>query len=195
VSVEAVGGWEASMFDRDLSMESVDRLLKRHGTRLSSLVGWTIDATWVAWDVDRDEWFADEAVILDVGDVSLEIVCWRLHDIVLSWSAIDRSQAPNWVAEWGPEFSLEWRRDAIGDLREAAGRRILGINVLEYLCRTVVVEDGRDPTNVGRRTEAWLLHGLEFQLEGSTLRVFNALDQNGVTMEPLVGPEFRRIPV
>jgi hypothetical protein len=75
------------MFDRDLSIDTVDGLLKVHGARLSALIGKTIDRAWVAWDVARDEWFADEAVILEAGVTALEIVCWRLSDIVLSWNA------------------------------------------------------------------------------------------------------------
>jgi hypothetical protein len=183
------------MFDRNLSIESTAGVLQSHGARLRSLLGMAIDATCVAWDVERDEWFADEAVILDAGDSSLEIVCWKLSDIVLSWRAIDRAQPPSWVGDWGPEFKLEWRRDAIAALREACGRQVRGINVVEYLHRTTVVDDRRNPANVGRRNEAWLLHGLEFLLEGMTLGVFNALDQNGVTIEPFAGEEFRRVPV
>jgi len=183
------------MFDRDLSIETVEGLLTSHGARLRSLVGKTIDATWVAWDLERDEWFVDEAVIVDAGESSLEIVCWKLSDIVLSWNAVDRAQPPHWVGEWGPEFKLVWRRDAIAALREVVGRRILGISVVEYLHRTTVVDDRRNPANVGRRNQTWLLHGLEFLLEGRTLEVFNALDQNGVTLEPFAGQEFRRVHV
>jgi hypothetical protein len=183
------------MFDRGLSVDTVEDLLKEHGARLRSLVGQTIAATWVAWDVGRDEWFADEAVIIEAGETSVEIVCWKLSEIVLSWNAIDRRHPPHWVAEWGTEFRLEWRRDAIAALRDAVAKRILGINVVEYLHRTTVVEDRQNPANVGRRHQDWLLHGLELELEGSTLNVFNALDQNGVALEPFVGEEFRRVPV
>jgi len=183
------------MFDRELSLDTVDGLLAAYGTRLKALIGTTIDATWVAWDIARDEWFADEAVIIKVGEIRLEIVCWKLSEIVLSWNAIDFSQPPRWVADWGSEFSLEWRRDGIPALRGAIGRTIVGINIVEYLYRTTVVQDRRNPANVGRKHEAWLLHGLEFELQGSTLEVFNALDQNGVASERFAGPEFRRVPV
>jgi hypothetical protein len=183
------------MFDRNLATDTVDGLLAAHRARLKGLIGATIDATWVAWNVGDDEWFADEAVIVEAGDVRLEIVCWKLSEIVLSWNAIDLSEPPRWVADWGRGFSLQWRRDATPVLRDAVGRAILGINIVECLHRMTVVQDRRNPTAVGRQHEAWLLHGLEFELQGSTLGVFNALDENGVGTEPFAGPEFRRVPV
>lgn len=131
------------MFDRDLSLDTVDALLKAHGARLSTLLGKTIDRTWVAWDVARDEWFADEAVILEVDGTALEIVCWRLSDIVLSWNAIDRGEPPHWVAEWGRNST--WNGDV--------------------------------------------------ELQGSTLEIFNNLDQNGVAVERFTDDVFRRVPV
>jgi hypothetical protein len=83
------------MFDRNLSLGTVDAVLTAHGARLKALTGKTIDATWIAWDVARDEWFADEAVIVEAGGVRLEIVCWKLSDVVLSWDAIDCSRPPS----------------------------------------------------------------------------------------------------
>jgi len=183
------------MFDSNLSIDTAEDLLKTHGSRLRSLIGRTIDATWVAWDVERDEWFPDEAVILDVGETSLEIVCWKLSDIVLSWNAIDKSQPPAWVSDWSIDFRLDWRRDAHPALQGALGRRIAAINLVEYLHRTTVIDDRKNPDNVGRQDEAWLLIGIELELEGCTLAVFNALDENGISLEPFVGEEYRRVPV
>src|SRR5688572_17626045 len=143
------------MFDRQLPINTVNELLAAHGTRLRTLIGTTIDATWVGWDVARDEWFADEAVILKVGQTRLEIVCWKLDEIVLSWSGIDLGQPPRWVADWGSEFSLEWRRDGIAALQGVVGRSIVAINIVEYLYRTTTVQDRRNPANVGREHKAW----------------------------------------
>jgi hypothetical protein len=181
------------MFDRDLSIDTADELLKAHGSRLRSLIGRTIDATWVAWDAEGDEWFPDEAVILDVGETSLEIVCWKLSDIVLSWNAIDKHQPPAWVGEWSRH--LAWRRDAHPVLQGALGKRIAAINVVEYLHQTTVIDDRMNPSNIGRQDESWLLVGLELELEGCTLSVFNALDENGLALEPFVGEGYRRLPV
>lgn len=180
------------MFDRDLSIDTVDALLDEHGPRLRELVGHTLETTWVAWDLARNEWFADEAVILAANGSYLEIVCWKLTDIVVSWGAIDRRQPPSWVAEWGPEFSLEWRRDATDGLRAINGKRIVSIDVVEYLQRTTVVADPGKPSNVGTQNEAWLLHGLEFGLGDKTLQVFNALDRNGLAFGRVSGKEVRR---
>jgi hypothetical protein len=72
------------------------------------------------------------------------------------------------------------------------GRTIAGIAIVEYLFRTEVQQDFLHPENVGLKREAWLLHALEFHLGEDRLQIFNALDENGVTLDPPVGPEFRR---
>lgn len=172
-----------------------DDLLRHHGDALSACLGQTIDGTWVAWDTREDCWLPDEAVILRIGSQNLEIVCWQLDGISLSWDAIDLTSKPAWVTDWGSEFSLEWRRDPLPDLKAVVGSVVRGMNVLEYRYRTTVVSARDAPETVGRQYESWLLHGLELELGGLTLSVFNALDESGVTLAPSEGPDFRRTPV
>jgi hypothetical protein len=183
------------MFDRNLSIDTVEGVREMHGSRLRSLVGQSIDAVWVAWEDLRDEWFASEAVIIQAGSTSLEVVCWGLSDILISWNAIDRSLPPATMADWGSEFKLRWRRDAIASVRTALGKPIVAVNLIEYHFRTVVIDDRRDEANIGREDEAWVLIGIELELPGSVLFVFNALDENGLTDERPTGEEYRRTPV
>jgi hypothetical protein len=181
------------MLDRGLFIDNVADVLEIHGSHLRALIGKTLETSWVAWDTERDTWFADEAVILRVDSINLEIVCWKLDEVALTWNSIDLSAKPRWLADWGDEFALKWRQDALPALRSAKGKTIKGVYVVEYLYRTRVIEDRRHLENEGTRHEAWLLHGIELQFENKCLRVFNALDENGVTDEPPDDKEeFRR---
>ncbi len=179
------------MFDRNLSLDSSARLLEVHGPQLRALLGRTLDALWVAWDGSRDAWFSDEAVVLQVGETRVEVVCWRVGDIVLSWNAIDLARTPAWVTSWDRERKLCWRRDALGSVAAALGQSISAIHVLEHRSRARGLWDGAHPSGA----EAWLLHGLEFTLASTTLLVFNALDENGLTLDPPSGADYRRLPV
>jgi hypothetical protein len=183
------------MFDRDRSVDNVSELVRQHGSRLQALVGTQITGVWAAWEGSRDEWFADEAVVIETRTTNLEIVCWKLSDIMMSWDEIDLHLKPRWVADWGPDLDLRWRRDALTTTEHVVGRTVTGVNILEYLHKTVVVRDPKTPSNVGRRDEAWLLHAVELELETGVCVVFNDLDKNGVSTEPETGPDFRRVPV
>jgi len=183
------------MFDRDRSVDNVSELVRQHGSRLQALIGTQITGVWAAWEDSRDEWFADEAIVIETGTSNLEIVCWKLSDIMMSWDEIDLNLKPNWMADWGPDLHLRWRRDALASTKQVVGRVVRGVNILEYLHKTVVVRDPQTPSNVGRRHESWLLHALEIELETGVCVVFNDLDQNGVSTEAEAGPDFRRVPV
>jgi hypothetical protein len=176
------------VFSRNRSIDNVDDLVREHGARLRELVGARVESAWLAWDASRDEWFADEAVIVRTEITTLEIVCWRLSDIMLSWGEIDTTLPPRWVGDWGPEFDLVWRRDATATLQRAVGQDIVGVCVIEHLHRTVVLRDRRTPANV----ESWLLHGIEIELGEGVLSIFNALDENGISAERVTGADFRR---
>jgi hypothetical protein len=125
--------------------------------------------------------------------LALEIVCWKLSDIMLSVDEIDLAEAPRWVADWGPDFELSWRPTTVAELLPAIGQAIVGVNLLEYHFSTTVVRDNQNPSNVGRRNSAWLLHGIEFEFASGVLAIFNDLDKNGITAIPPSGPDFRRV--
>jgi hypothetical protein len=174
--------------------ETGEALIHRHGHRLATCLNRPIDETWIAWNKRSEDWLEDEAVVLCVAGHSLAVNCWKTTEVALGWDCIDLASPPEWVADWGPEFALEWRRDALAPLAACVGRRIAAINALEHLHRITIVRSP-NPSLVGKKTESWLLHGIEFVLEGLTLTIFNALDENGVTLEPCSGQDFRRFTV
>jgi hypothetical protein len=53
-----------------------------------------------------------------------------------------------------------------------------------------VVEARDEPELVGRQHASWVLNGIEFVLSRNTLSVFNALDQNCVTLRWTRQPNF-----
>ena len=61
------------MLDRGVLINSSEVLLHAHGERPKGLVDKTIVKTWSVWDTEQDEWFADEAVVLEVEGLKLEL--------------------------------------------------------------------------------------------------------------------------
>ncbi|MEM8931759.1 MAG: hypothetical protein AAGE94_11335 [Acidobacteriota bacterium] len=150
-----------------MSIDSTSRFLEAHGERLAAWRGRTLDATWVAWDLDENAFFADEAVILQIGGQQVQVVCWRLTDIALTWTTIDLDRPPAWVSDWGPEIRLEWRIDALDPLRKARGATLLDVHLIEHRPRV--------------DAEGWWLNGLQLTHTAGILGIFNALDENGIT--------------
>jgi len=167
------------MLDRDRFTNTPARLLAEHRSRLLSLVGSSLEATWVAWDTEDDTWFDDEAVILQIGGQRLEIVCFKMNEIALTWNEIDLDSPPASVSDWS--FELSWRRNGHPVLREAVGAVVEAVSVIEHLFTWEFPPSGRrQPEPVGAKSSCWLLHGLEFRHSQGVLQVFNALDRNGV---------------
>lgn len=105
------------MLDRGLLINSSEVLLQKHGEQLKSLLGKAITRTWSVWDTERDEWFADEAVILEVEGSRLELAFMYLESIALTWNQIDLSTNPKWIADWSDSFTMEWRSDTPDELK------------------------------------------------------------------------------
>jgi hypothetical protein len=179
------------MLDRTLLIAGASAFIDAHGARLSTLRGKEIRAIWLAWDVGRNEWFNDEAVVLEVEDHRAEIVFFGLDQIALTWNQIELRNTPGWVEDWSfLDAKLEWRPNPLPSLDRGRGARILDIQILEYRFRTVLLAHHGDH-KPSERTESWLLHGIELIHDRGTLTIFNALDEAGVSDEPLRGEDYR----
>lgn len=183
------------MLDRGVLINSSGLLLQTHGERLKGLIGKTIAKTWSVWDTERDEWFADEAVVLETEDLKLELAFMYLDSIALTWNQIDLSSRPRWVSDWGDSFTLRWSSNAHSDLKKAVGKTIRRISVIEYFYELTVVEDRQHPENVGQKQVKWILHGLEFDFDDTCLVIYNDLDKTGISLEPFFGAKFRKTEV
>lgn len=183
------------MLDRGLLINSSEVLLQRHGERLKGLLGKTIVKTWSVWDTERDKWFADEAVVLETEDLKLELAFMYLDSIALTWNQIDLSSRPRWISDWGDSFTLHWSANSHSNFKKAVGKTIRRISVIEYFYELTVVEDRQRPENVGHKLAKWILHGLEFDFDDACLVIYNDLDKTGISLDPLFGPNFRKVEV
>lgn len=183
------------MLDRGLLINSSEVLLQKHGEQLKSLLGKAITRTWSVWDTERDEWFADEAVILEVEGSRLELAFMYLESIALTWNQIDLSTNPKWIADWSDSFTMEWRSDTPDELKTVLGKTIKHVFIIEYFYELTVVEDRQHPENVGRKLANWILHGLEFDFDDGCLVIYNDLDKTGISLEPITSSDYRKVEV
>lgn len=144
-----------------------------HGDRLGQLVQRRLSGGWVVWDLQDDEWFSDCPVLLDFEGHQVELNHHKLDDLSITWNTVDPATPVAW-----PGFALRWRRDGHPGLRSLEGQVLQDIEILEWT--------GDD-----------LAHGtvaVSFVFPEARLTVFNALDENGLTLEP-PDPRYRRHPL
>jgi len=183
------------MLDRGVLINSSEVLLHAHGERPKGLVDKTIVKTWSVWDTEQDEWFADEAVVLEVEGLKLELALMYLDSIVLSWNQIDLSSGPKRISDWDDSFTLRCSSNAHSNLKQVVGKTIRRNSVIEYFYGLTMVEDRKRPENVGQKLAKWILHGLKFDFDDACLLIYNDLDKTGISLEPFFDPKFRKAEV
>ncbi|MFB9394167.1 hypothetical protein ACFPM3_20630 [Streptomyces coeruleoprunus] len=107
---------------------------------------------WLVWDRREDEWFSDCPVLFDFDGEQVEINHWKFDDVSLTWNAIDPHRPPRWDG-----FDLEWRAEPLAGLSGLPGEPLKGVAV--FLHREV-----------------------SFAFEDATVGVYNALDENGLSI-------------
>ena len=143
------------------------------GSSLNLLRGHRIVSSWLAWDLDRDEWFADFPVVLAIDDGRQLEVSWKkFDDLSITWNTIDVTAKP--TGYW-TTWPLVWRPQAHDALRAVTGRSILSASSTEHCFTTRTVWPVAEEED-----SVWLVGGLWLQVEGKALHVFNALDENGL---------------
>jgi hypothetical protein len=137
-------------------------LAAAHRARFARVVGRRLDGAWQIWDVSAGSWHAHGPVILGFGDVNVEVAHRKFDECAITWNQIDMSMPPDL-----PGLTLDWRPAEQAALRNAVGRRLRQVNVIERIM-----------------TAHWrprVLHAVEFVFEGARLAIYNALDENGLT--------------
>jgi hypothetical protein len=167
-------------------MSDASAVAARHRDQLRRLRGQRIEATWLVWILDLDEWFADLPVVLRIGEQQLEVCARRLDELSITWDTIDVQVPPRAWVDW----QLRWRRDAHPVLRHAVGQIVREVHLTEHRFTT---ERVHPPDPKWRHTaSAWLPGGIWLELDSGHLQVFNALDENGLAGQPpFTGPDFR----
>ena len=136
-----------------------------HRARFSRLIGRPLVAGWLMWDLSERGWFADGPVILGFGGANVEITHRKFDECAITWGRVDMTEPIDWMG-----IQLDWRADPHAALRNARGKRLREVNIVE---RTTIAE--------------WrprVLHAVELLFDGARLAVFNAMDENGLTDIP-----------
>ncbi len=172
---------------------SVQELLNEERYRLRKLIGQVLVSSWIVWDTERGEWFADEPVVLQFSATQLEITFARLDELSVTWNTIDIKATPNW---WGcyENLALQWRENGNEILAMNVGATVRDLSIVEMYSRSTIAVDPLHPERVGEVSESWLLHALEFDFGGAVTAIFNALDENGVQATSLSGSGYRHVP-
>jgi hypothetical protein len=140
-------------------------LAAAHRHRFGRIIGRRLVAGWLMWDVTARGWFADGPVVLDVGGTSVEITHRKFDECAITWDQIDMTARVDWYG-----MRLDWRADPHAALRNARGRVLRQVNIIERIT----------PADWRPR----VLHAVEFLFEGARLAVYNAMDENGLDAVP-----------
>ncbi|MDJ0953667.1 MAG: hypothetical protein QNJ81_08305 [Acidimicrobiia bacterium] len=173
-----IDGYEPEWFDSGVA------LMDRHADRLALLKGRTLTSHWVVRDLGEGDWFEDTPVVLAFGDQRLEIACWQLDQMAVSWGEIDLSQSLDW---YDTDLHLEWQVNWQPLLNEALGAEVTGVWITEHLFKTRLVEGAGPPEQ-----EGWLLSGIELGFGSNRLQVFNGLDKVGIEYGAPASPDWMR---
>ena len=155
--------------------------LRQQAAALRSLVGTRVETTWGVWDLDQDAWFEDMPVVLCFDDGRQLEVCWqKFDDLSITWGTVDLEAAPAGFGSW----RLQWRRGAHSVLASIEGGRVTDVQSTSHLFRTFS-EDGKESSE-------WLIGGLIVHTDLGPLHIFNKLDANDLSLDPVVeGPDLR----
>ena len=162
--------------------------LNLHREELLSLRGHRIIDSWLVWNLEHDEWFADLPVVLVLDDRRQLEVSWeKLDDLSISWNTIDVSVTPTAWVTW----PLTWRSQGHESLRIVTGRTIMSVASTEHRFTTRQVEPPPPPGAATNST--WLVSGIWLETDGPGLHIFNALDENGLTNDRVESGENNRV--
>jgi len=162
-------------YRRDLFADP-EALILCHGEALRALIGRRLSSSWVAWDVGKDARFVEAPVILDFEGWRLELDCYGVSTLSVTWNTLDVDVRPRFRSVDEP--ALGWRRDSISDAASVVGKTVTHVSLLQRL--------------FGWESQSWVLVGVEFTFDEGFLSVHNGLDHNAMGTVPLLGEAFRR---
>ena len=95
-------------------LDSTKAILEAHLASLRGLLGKTLSGSWVAWELNEDEWFNDAPVVLDFEGQHLELNFFGMDKLSITFNTLDLSERFNWGGL--TMFDLVWRKDALSEL-------------------------------------------------------------------------------
>lgn len=151
-------------------------VLDVHGSRLAGLVDAELRRTWLTWDTDTDEWFAEGPVIFEFDSCRLTVCHRRTGECSLSWDDLD----PHEPVDAGDEsLRLSWRADPLPVLSTIAGQKLRVLDLIE----------AGDPD--GR----WMIEAVELGFLEAHCRLCNTDGQNDLATGPAPAEPRRRVRV
>ncbi|WP_344602482.1 hypothetical protein [Sporichthya brevicatena] len=157
-----------------------DEVITAHAERLRGLLGRRLTGAHLMWDLRRDCWWADGPVVFDFEGRQVEINHMQMDLVSITWDAIHVGTRVDWLGghrsrRWIPTFGgpkIGWRSNAHRDLATLAGRVLTGVQVL--------VHRSERPGDFANGTVS-----IGFSFNDRRVEVFNALDENGLSFDPL----------
>ena len=161
--------------------------LRTHAERLRSLRGRRVSDTWIVWNLEHGQWFADLPIVVQFQDgTQLEVGWQKFDDLSITWDTIDLTITPHAWVTW----PLEWRSQAHPALATITGHEVVQVEATQHLFTT---RRGNTPND---SRSAWMTSGIWLQTTHTGLHIFNALDENGLSNEPPVASsELRRLSI
>ncbi|MFD1887581.1 hypothetical protein [Paenibacillus wenxiniae] len=148
--------------------------------RLHALKHQVIQDSMMMWDVHYDEHNADAPFLVQLEHDQLEICCYKLDDMAISFNEIDCKQALDVLnIEGYGVFTYEWRSYS-AFTEHFRGASILSLAIEEYGFETVVIDNKQFPEQNGTKHSSWLLSGLYITTNQGGFSVYNALDETGI---------------
>jgi hypothetical protein len=115
-------------------------------------------------------------------------VSWQnFEDLSITWNTIDVSTAPTGWVTW----PLSWRSQGHESLRAVTGNTISAVAVTEHRFTTRQVEPL--PAMADKTNSTWLVGGIWLATTDAGLHIFNALDENGLSNDPVPSGEDNRV--
>ncbi|MGW4212707.1 hypothetical protein ACWEIJ_32310 [Lentzea sp. NPDC004789] len=150
-------------------LAGLSQIATAHGPRLQALAGRRLRRTWLLWDLDDDEWFADGPVLLDFDGEQVEINHRKFDDLSITWNTVDPAEQQAWTSgDWGhPDdcpIRLGWRHDARPETVALQGQQLHSAELLVYAGGDMA--DG--------------MVAVSFAFPGGRVTISNGLDENSL---------------
>lgn len=151
-------------------------ILDVHGRRLGELVDQQLLRTWLVWDVDADDWFADGPVVFEFERTRLTVCHRTAGECSLSWDDLDPAEP---IDPGDESLRLAWRSDAFPVLNEIAGQRLRLLDLIE----------------TGDEDDRWMIEAVEFSFTRTQCQVYNSAGRNALAAGPTAVEARRRVRV
>jgi hypothetical protein len=154
-------------------LNGLQAIASAQGRRLDALLGRRLSRSWLVWNRNRDQWFADCPILLDFDGEQVEICHQKFDDLSVTWNTIIPSRPITWTTGDGddPEnFPLMWRDDACTRLASLNGQELCAVELLEW---------GGSGTDFARE-----MVPITFGFPHDQITIINAVDENAIEFGP-----------